>query len=238
MQADAFSDAANKLVIQQETHKVRFRQVAEADFSDPSFLERLKRRDHSALDELVGVYLQQLLRTGLGMGFSREESEDLAQATFLALLGSLQRFEGRSHIRTFLFGIFYNKVSEHLRHKQRELQTDSIDEQVASRFDSHGNWSHPPVDIENALYGQEVKVLIQNCLDGIPREQRAVFYLREVEELTTSEICEKMGVSISNFGVLLFRARNRLRECLEKKLSAGKRPGKILSAKSRVSSAE
>lgn len=188
-----------------------------SDFSDPEFLARLKRREPPALEELVETYLPQLLRAGRGMGFPREESEDIVQSVFAAMIEALDRFSGRSHIRTYLFGIFYNKVSEHLRESQKAQQSDPIEEIMESKFDTHGNWRQPPADVERQLYSQEAGKIIQECLEGIPRAQRIAFYLREVEEMKTPEICKKLGVTSTNLGVLLFRARNRLRECVEKK---------------------
>jgi RNA polymerase sigma-70 factor, ECF subfamily len=188
--------------------------MSDTDFSDPEFLARLKGRDRSALTELVEAYLPQLIRAGHGMGFAREECEDLAQSIFVAVIESLPQFQGRSHIRTFLFGIFYHKVSEHLQEKQKAQENDPIDELVESEFDAGGNWRQPAADIEKQLLGQAGRI-IQHCLETIPRAQRIAFYLREVLEMKTPEICKKMGISASNLGVLLFRARNRLRECVE-----------------------
>lgn len=187
------------------------------NFSDPEFLKRLKNRDRAAMTELVETYLPQLLRAGRGMGFSLEESEDLAQSAFSAMIESPGRFKGRSHIRTYLFGIFYNKVSEHLRELQKAKESDPIDEVMESKFDAHGNWRQSPLDIEKQLYAQEAKQIIAGCLETIPPAQRIAFYLREVEEMKTPEICKKLGITATNFGVLLFRARNRLRECVEKR---------------------
>ncbi len=191
--------------------------MAVTNLSDPEFLEQLKGRDPAAWEAIVDVYLPQLLRAGRGMGFSPDEAQDLAQSVFVALIESIGRFEGRSHIRTYLFGIFYNKVSEHLRGKQRERENDPIDEVMESRFDSAGKWRQPPADIEREVFGREVGRVIVECLEGVPRSQRAAFYLREVEEMNTEEICKKLSISNTNLGVMLFRARNRLRECLEKK---------------------
>ena len=191
--------------------------MREANFSDPEFLERLRRPDEAAWETMVEVYLPQLLRTGRGMGFSSDENRDLAQSVFVALMEGIARFEGRSHIRTFLFGIFYNKVSELLRAKQRAAENDPIDEVMESRFDASGNWRQPPLDIEKAVFAREAREMVQECLETVPHSQRAAFYLREVEEMATAEICKKMAISATNLGVLLFRARNRLRECLEKK---------------------
>ncbi len=191
--------------------------MPDTDFSDPKFLARLKARDRAALTELVEAYLPQLLRAGHGMGFAREECEDLAQSVFTAMIEGLDRFQGRSHIRTFIFGIFYHKVSELFREKKKAQQHDPIDEVMESKFDAKGNWRQPPADIEKQLLAQETGEIIQDCLEAIPRGQRIVFYLREVEEMETPEICKKLGISATNLGVLLYRARNHLRECVEKK---------------------
>jgi RNA polymerase sigma-70 factor (ECF subfamily) len=191
--------------------------MAITNFSDPELLERLRGRDPAAWEAIVDAYLPQLLRAGRGMGFSLDEAQDLAQSGFVALMESVGRFEGRSHIRTFLFGIFYNKVSEHLREKQKTNQSDPIDDVMESRFDLKGRCRQPPADIEEGVFGREVREMVQDCLETVPRAQRIAFYLREVEEMQTKEICKKMAVSGTNLGVMLFRARNRLRECLEKK---------------------
>ena len=173
--------------------------------------------DSAAWGALVDEYLPQLLRAGRGMGFSADESRDLAQSAFLALMESLGRFEGRSHLRTYLLGIFYNKVSGLLREKYREEEHDPIDEVIESRFDSRGNWRQPPADIEKQVYSREIRQGVRACMETIPHMQRAAFYLREVEGMKTGEICKKMAISATNLGVILFRARNRLRECLERK---------------------
>jgi len=187
------------------------------NFSDPQFVQQLKSRDRAALERLVDAYLHQLLRAARGMGFLPDESEDLAQAAFLAFIESAERFEGRSHVRTFLFGIFYNKVSEYLRHKQRARQEDEIDSVLESRFDRRGFWRQPPADIERQIFSKEAASIIRDCLERVPEAQRMAFVLREMEEMDSKEICKTMGISTTNLGVMLFRVRNRLRECVERK---------------------
>lgn len=191
--------------------------MASANFSDAGFLERLKAQDPLAIEDIVKAYLPQLLRASLGMGFSPEESEDLAQSVFLALIESLERFEGQSHIRTFIFGIFYHKVSEHIRFKRREREQDDIATVMESRFDSLGSWCQPPADLEREFFSNEIGSIIWDCLDKISQAQRAAFVLREVERMSTADICKVLNVSVTNLGVIFFRARNRLRECVERK---------------------
>ncbi len=188
-------------------------------FAEPSFLKRLKLGDKAAVAQLVDIYLPHLLRAARGMGFSREEAEDLSQSAFIALLEGLGRFQGRSHIRTFLFGIFYNKVSEHLREKKRSNQNDPIDAVMEARFDRDGRWLQPPVDFEKQLHAKEMNMIILESLQELPAAQRMAFYLREIEEMAMTEICSKMQISANHLSVLLFRARNRLREVVERKIS-------------------
>jgi RNA polymerase sigma-70 factor (ECF subfamily) len=191
--------------------------MASSDFSDPEFLNRLKARDSSALENLVNEYLPQLIRACRGMGFTMEECEDLAQSVFLALIEGLSRFEGRSHIRTFIFGIFYHKVSEHIRFKRHQPDPEDIDSVVKSRFAGSGCWARPPADLERQVLSQEIGSVIRDCLDKVPPAQRSAFVLREVEGMGTADICNILQISATHLGVLLFRARNRLRECVERR---------------------
>ena len=94
---------------------------------------------------------------------------------------------------------------------------DPIDEVFESRFDVDGNWTRPPADLERLLLSKEIGEIIRGCMGGLPVNQREVFVLREVEGFDTGEICKILEVSVTNFGVLMHRARARLRECLETK---------------------
>ena len=109
------------------------------------------------------------------MGFSPDQAQDLAQSVFVTLMESIDRFEGRSHIRTFLFGIFYNKVSEHLREKQKADQSDPIDDVMESRFDLYGRWRQPPADFELGTFRREVREMMQHCLEKVPQTQPIAF---------------------------------------------------------------
>lgn len=188
--------------------------MPDSNFSNTQFLERLKKGDPYAWEEIVNAYLPQLLRAGRGMGFSSDESQDLAQSVFVSLMEGIGRFEGRSHIRTFLFGIFYNKVAEHLREIKKESVNDPIDDIMEAHFEKDGAWREPPIGIEREILSAEIGRAISKELETLPRAQRIAFYLREIEELEASEICKRMRITPTYLGVLLFRARNRLREVL------------------------
>ncbi len=186
-------------------------------FRDPAFVERLRSGEAEATQAVIRAYLPQVVRAARGAGLSADEAEDVAQATFLTFLNVVKRFEGRSHVRTFLFGILYKKVAEKRRKQARERRTDSIDDVMESRFSPDGRWHTPPRPIDERFHDGEVRQQIDGCLEGLSLNQRMAFVLRESEGLTTEEICKILDVSRTNLGVLLYRARNRLRECLEAK---------------------
>lgn len=184
---------------------------------DPEFAEAIRARNPKAFERVVHAYLHQVLRTARGAGLDTQKAQDTTQATFLAFMEAAPRFEGRSRVRTWLFGILYNKISEARREVGRDQRKETINETMEQRFLSDGSWARPPAPMDLHVHNQEVLQGIQECLDGVPTQQRMAFLLREVEGRPTQEICKILGVTITNLGVILYRCRNALRECLEEK---------------------
>ena len=184
---------------------------------DPDLAARVRRQEPEALAAVVEAYLGQILRAARGAGLTPAQAEDVAQETFATFIESASRFEGRSHVRTWVFGILYRKLQEARRGFAKDRRMDDVDEVFESRFDDDGSWSRPPRGPANALLDKEIRVEIVECLEGVPDRQRLAFVLREIEGMSTQEICKILEASSTNVGVMLFRARNRLRECLEGK---------------------
>jgi RNA polymerase sigma-70 factor (ECF subfamily) len=191
--------------------------MASAASIDAAFLERLRRRDPDALAEAVRDHARPLLRAARALGFAEQDAEDLVQDVYTTFLERLDSFEGRSQLRTWLFGILHRKALQRRRASIVDDRTDPIDAVFESRFDASGKWTRPPADLERLMLSKEIGELIRSCMDELPVNQREVFVLREVEGLETSEICKIIEVTVTNFGVLMHRARARLRECLEAK---------------------
>lgn len=183
----------------------------------PELAAKIRVRDPEAIRIVVNRYLRQILRAAHGAGLRPQVAEDVAQATFTTFVETAQRFEGRSHVRTWLFGILYKKIAEARRGVARDQQTDDIDELVEQRFDDAGSWIRPPRPVDAQIYDKQVSEGLDDCLDNVPAKQRMAFILREVEGFTTEEICKILEVTRTNLGVLFHRVRNRLRECLEAK---------------------
>ena len=191
--------------------------TATLSLDDPEFPARLRAGDRTAIQTVVETYLAQILRAARGAGLDPQRAEDVTQATFTTFLETAPHFEGRSHVRTWLFGILYKKIAEARRARARDRQIEEIDEAFERRFDASGRWSAPPQPIDADLHSKDVQREIFACLDAAPPRQALAFVLREVEELSTEDICNVLGMTSTNLGVMLYRVRNRVRECLEAK---------------------
>lgn len=175
----------------------------------------LRARNPAALTAMVNDHLPTLLAGALAIGLPRVDAEEVVQETFVAFLSGLDRFEGRSSLRTYLFGILYHKASNLRAKARREEATDDIESIVNARFDADGMWSRPPRGPEALALDAETRGWVEKCSEGLPDSQRTAFFLKEVEGETPEAICNVLGVSATNLRVMLHRARLKLRECLE-----------------------
>ena len=183
------------------------------------FLELLRIKDHNALEVVVRQHTEHLYKACLGMGFSISESEDLTQSVWMTFFDIIHVFEGRSTIRTFLFGILYNKASELRKQLKKADATENIESVLDAHFDENGHWilNHSPVSPDKFFENTQTLSIIGKCLDYLPINQRMAFVLKEIEEEITEEICRVLEITATHLGVLLFRAKNQLRECIDQK---------------------
>jgi RNA polymerase sigma-70 factor, ECF subfamily len=181
----------------------------------PDELARLRRRDPEALRRAIDDLARPLYRAARGMGFGQTDAEDLVQEVFTTFLTTLDRFEGRSRVSTWVFGILHRKAQERRRELARDDQYDSIDEVFESQFDAAGRWAVAPIDVERQFASGELAGAIRECIDHLPIALREVFTLREMQDLNTAEVCKILGRTVTHVGVQLHRARAWLRACLE-----------------------
>lgn len=126
-------------------------------------------------------------------------------------------YDGRASVRTWLWGIMLNKIREHRRSARMDESLDSAESTLEARFRTDGRWARPPRrPDQDAAVGQTM-AWVQECLGHLPERHRLAFLLREGEGAQTAELCKVLDVTANNVGVILFRARAALRECLEAK---------------------
>lgn len=184
---------------------------------DPDFIARLRRRDPDALRSVVDLHGRRLYRAARGLGCSADAAGDAVQDVFVVFLDSLDRFEGRAQVGTWLFGILYRKVLERRRSTVREETRDPIDDVFEAQFDGKDGWIQPPIEPDRWFHSREAGRAIQGCVEALTPSQRDVFQLRQVEELSGGDVGRILGQTSTHVAVLYHRARLRLRECLAKK---------------------
>lgn len=160
----------------------------------------------------------------------RDESlaEDMVQETLLAAFQSLKSYGGKSSERTWLIGILKHKIIDYYRKNSKLMQPadEDMDLTGVNKFferddEWNGHWQVKlrPVEItetpEQVLERAEFWEVMQNCLSGLPVRVASVFTLREMDGLTSEEICEVLSLSANNFWVIMHRARMQLRRCVE-----------------------
>ena len=200
-------------------------------------LDLLRAGDRQAFAELVDAWSPVLLRVALQHVSTRASAEDVVQDTWLAVIRQLDRFEGRSSLRTWVFRILENQATTRGVREARTVPWSSAfgsDEECRhsgptvdpGRFRGPddrwpGGWTpaglpprwEPPPDA--AAAAAEIRRDLGAALDELPERQRAVVELRDVHGLSSEEVCARLGLSPGNQRILLHRGRARLRARLE-----------------------
>lgn len=152
--------------------------------------------------------------------------EDVVQEALAGALKNADAFARRSALRSWVFAILKNKIADALRQQQKHRPASELTseykegENFDELFDQRGHWLETekpapwPSPSEEAQNDQ-FWVAFERCVNGLPAKHAEIFMMREVLERASNEICQETGVSLSNLNVILYRARMRLRECLQ-----------------------
>ena len=188
---------------------------------DVRLLERLRAGDEAAFVELVRRYQPRLLRLAEMTVGSRAVAEEVCQDTWMAVVRGVERFEGRSSFKTWLFRILLNRAHTSAAREQRAGRPD---DQVVERFDASGAWSSPPVPwsdrVDERLVAERLAHRVHELLPELPDQQRQVVLLRDVEGLDAGAVSSMLGVTDGNQRVLLHRGRAKLRALLTVELGS------------------
>jgi RNA polymerase sigma-70 factor (ECF subfamily) len=194
-------------------------------------LARLREGDEDAFVTLVSRHHDPMLRLARTFVDSQAVAEEVVQDTWLGVLRGIDRFEGRSSLRTWLLAILVNRArtagvreSRSVASSDSEGFTAAVD---ASRFHPTGAWRSPPEqwveDLEDRIGAEALRGQILAALAQMPERQRAVVMLRDVDGLRSDEVCQVLDLTPANERVLLHRGRSRLRQALEDEVRAVER---------------
>jgi RNA polymerase sigma-70 factor (ECF subfamily) len=216
---------------------------AQRDGADSDLVAALQRRDESVFTSVVRQYHGALLRVALVHHPSRAVAEEIVQETWLAVIQGIDRFEGRSSFKTWLFRVLVNRARTRAEREGRTVPFSSLAREAeegddpavpADRFvpDNHPEWSqwagHWMVapkswgeSPEQQLISRETRALIEGAISALPPGQRQVITLRDVEGWPSEHVCNVLEISETNQRVLLHRARSRVRAALERYFEQG-----------------
>ncbi len=199
--------------------------------AEQSLLVRLRRGEEGAFDEVVTKHHGALIRMAMGYVGDREVAEEVVQDTWMAVIQGLSRFEGRSSLRTWIFGIMIHKAKDRGVRENRHTtfssfeSVDDGDETVdPSRFYQSGewvgHWAVPPQPWdeqtpEKLLASQQAVGAMQRSIDALPPTLKDVLILRDVEGIEAKEACNILKITETNLYVRLHRARERVRQAVE-----------------------
>ena len=194
---------------------------------DAELLVRLQGGDRDAFTQLVTRYQDPLVRLARYYVASEASAQDVAQETWIAVLRGLERFEGRSSFKTWLFHIAANRARTKGVREHRSIPVDLGSDQslLAGRFNQGGMWSDPPVpfsdSVDDALDNAPIVALVHQSIARLPDVARAVVTLRDVQGLSTGEVASLLTLSEANVRVILHRARSRIRSEVEAQMRGG-----------------
>lgn len=206
---------------------------------DEALVAALRRGDEQAFTLLVTALRGPMLRVARMYVANRAAAEDVIQQTWLGVLQGLDRFEGRSSLRTWIFRILVNTAKTRGTSESRSIPFSALAEAEAADDDpalppesflldgqdpTRGYWVSAPRDWstlpEDRLLSTEARAVIAQAIAALPPAQREVITLRDVDGLSADEVCEALAISQGNQRVLLHRARAKVRRALADYLDA------------------
>ncbi len=206
--------------------------------TERQLVDALRAGDEAVFADVVVRHQAAMVRVAAAYVPSRAVAEEVVQETWLAVLEGLDRFEGRSSLKTWIFRILINRaktrgVREHWSIPVSAFEHADEDDDDGPSVEPErffgadhrwaGHWRSPPErwsDLPaDQLAGKETIAVVEETIRGLPLQQRRVITLRDVEGWTSAEVCDLLELSEGNQRVLLHRARSRVRAALERHLA-------------------
>jgi RNA polymerase sigma-70 factor, ECF subfamily len=197
---------------------------------DAELVAGLRAGDEASFAALMRLHGAGMLRVARMYVSSRAVAEEVVQEAWLAVLKGIDRFEGRSSLKTWLFRIVANTAKTRGVREARSAPFSSFADDATVSPDRFlgaderfpGHWAVPPASWagvpEDRLLAAETMDVVRREIERLPPSQRAVIELRDIEGLSAEEVCNALDLTETNGRVLLHRARAKVRAALEEYL--------------------
>jgi RNA polymerase sigma-70 factor (ECF subfamily) len=199
---------------------------------DAAMVSRLRAGDGAAFRQLVATHNARLVRMAATFVPGTAVAEEVVQETWIAVIKGIDRFEGRSSLKTWITRILLNIARTRGVNERRTVPFSALDgggpgspAVDPDRFTGppgHGAWAEPPArwsDLPDAVVeSAETFELVLHTVQQLPEQQKWVVMLRDVEDWSSVDVCDCLGITEGNQRVLLHRGRSAVRAALEGKL--------------------
>lgn len=217
---------------------------------DVELVPRLRARDEAAYTTILDTWSDGMIKLAQEFVSTPDSAREVVQETWIAVIRGIDRFEGRSSLRTWTYRILINIAKRRGGQENRSIPMSSLlpaDEDAGptvdpARFQTEGqpypgHWRAFPADWpspEQALLDDEVRARVTSAIDLLPARQRMVINLRDMQGYAADEVCVILEISAANQRVLLHRARASVRSMMEEYFTAAETPRHLLSERGKI----
>jgi RNA polymerase sigma-70 factor (ECF subfamily) len=193
-------------------------QIAPAETTDAELVARARGRDEAAVRAIIKSNNRRLYRLARGILRNDSEAEDVVQETYVRAFTHLESFRGDSSLATWLGRIAINESLGRLRRQRPGVEWTSLPQGVLEAQIIQFPLSAPSDDPEKSMAQREIQQVVEHAIDELPEAFRIVFITRVLEGMNVEETAEILGLKPETVKTRLHRARNMLRENVEKKI--------------------
>ena len=185
---------------------------------------RMPQTKQDIFSTWVNDHSDVLYHYGLNRRLQHQDAKDIVQESFLSAWRAMDSFREQSSVRTWLLSIMKNKITDHFRKAANRVNIESLRSEHDDHtfFDEHGHWKegmYPEkwsVNLNNPTDVNDFRRIFTSCTRKLKQIQNIVFVMKYVDNYESGKICKELGISSSNYWVILHRAKVQLRACLEK----------------------
>ena len=184
-------------------------------FTDADVISKVLNGEKAMYEIIVRRYNPYLYKIGRSYNYSHDDTQDLMQDTYIDAYKSLDKYEGRSNFKTWISRIMLNNCF-------RKKEKSSFKKEVMEEFNEHSTPLFAAAENKTAtiVHSRELGTIIEQALDNIPLDYKMVFTLREMNQMSVAETSELLQISEANVKVRLNRAKEMLRQHIEKSYTA------------------